>query len=443
MIIVLVLLVLAHIYFCWKSLAYGCAFMIAVHMIFPPLVRIGPVSMNTAFIFILFMFCLWQRGKELRKKDFFPIYTLSIPLAILGLFASLSYFFQFKELLQFTITELLPFSLIGISIRNQNDLSLVVKSILIAFFIIGVYGIVTYFIMSNPWVIMWSEYSGYENELFVGDGSEAVRGALSSMTTGNMPGGALPWGQVCLTILIIVSCYPRIENKKIRIILIVLATCNCLLTTKRSIILPMLVPLAILLYYDVRIKQKHIFSGIGLLVVLCFVFTYNQTLHKIYESNIKTAIFFWDDKLAEKNSFGGSSKDMRLEQIVYTNNLISQNIFAGRGFGFTKVFLEKHANTTNARAFESIYLWAIANSGYIGLVFWLMFFYRCYEVNKNIDGYHKTLLMHGCYWLSILLTGIQAPLYYYMILVALFSRYMVLYPQKYPNLKVSSIKAMH
>lgn len=391
MTIVLILLVVAHIYFCWKSLAYGCAFMIATRMIFPPLIRIGPVSMNTAFIIILLFFCI-LKGANVSRKNFFPILTLSLPLAISGLFAPLNYSVQAKELLQYSITELLPFSLVCMSIRNQKDLKIIIHSLLVSFTIIGGYGIITYLIKINPWVITWGNFSGYEGELYVGDGSDAIRGALSSVATGNQQGGAIPWGQICLIVLMFVSFYPMIENKKARIIVIVLAICNCLLTTKRSVILPVLVLLAILVYYKTQVKAKYIASSIAFLLLLTLAFTYNKTLHGIYEANIKTAIFFWDDNLSDKYSIGGSSKTMRFDQIAFTNKLIEQNILIGNGFGFTKVFGEKHGNITDARAFESVYLWSIANSGYIGLILWCLFFYRSYQINRNISNNREFFL---------------------------------------------------
>lgn len=425
MVIILIFLIITHIYLCWKSLAYGCAFMIATRMIFPPLVRIGPVSMNTAFILILLFFCILKQN-NVSPKAFFPILKLSLPLAILGLFAPLDYIVQFKNLLQYSITELLPFSLICLSIQNQKDLTIIVKSFFISFIIIGGYGIVTYFIRTNPWVIIWSQFSGYAGELYIGDGHDVIRGALSSRVTGNQPDGPIPWGQICLIVLMFASLYPNIK-KRTRIILIILTACNCLLTAKRSIILPMIVLLATLMYYNIRIKTKYIFASISFLIILCCVFSFNKTLHKIYESNIKTSIFFWDDKLAEKNSIRGSSKNMRFEQAIYTNNLIEKNILTGNGFGFTTEFLKKYGTYTNAFAFESIYLWAIANSGYIGLILWCIFFYNCYKRNKNVNSNTIILMIHGCYWLSILLTNIYVSLYCYMIITALLERYRVLY----------------
>ena len=62
-----------------------------------------------------------------------------------------------------------------------------------------------------------------------------------------------------------------------------------------------------------------------LLVGLCYSFS--ETFRDFYESNIKTSIFFWNDKLAEQQGLSGSNKEMRLHQVVYVNNLIENHFF--------------------------------------------------------------------------------------------------------------------
>ena len=61
-----------------------------------------------------------------------------------------------------------------------------------------------------------------------------------------------------------------------------------------------------------------------LLVGLCYSFS--ETFRDFYESNIKTSIFFWNDKLAEQQGLSGSNKEMRLHQVVYVNNLIENHL---------------------------------------------------------------------------------------------------------------------
>lgn len=44
---------IVHIALCLKSIAYGCACMIAVKLLIPVIARVGPVSLNTFILIVL------------------------------------------------------------------------------------------------------------------------------------------------------------------------------------------------------------------------------------------------------------------------------------------------------------------------------------------------------------------------------------------------------
>ena len=104
-----------------------------------------------------------------------------------------------------------------------------------------------------------------------------------------------------------------------------------------------------------------------LLVGLCYSFS--ETFRDFYESNIKTSIFFWNDKLAEQQGLSGSNKEMRLHQVVYVNNLIENHFFMGLGYGYPEIHSQKYGNNSDALFFESLYLYAIS-----GFLFGCCFF---------------------------------------------------------------------
>lgn len=159
--------------------------------------------------------------------------------------------------------------------------------------------------------------------------------------------------------------------------------------------------------------------------------SFSETAKDFYESNIKTSIFFWDDKLAEQQDLSGSSKDMRLRQVIYTNKLIEDHFFTGMGYGYPEIHSQKYGNRSDALFFESLYLYAIASSGYIGLFVWLLFFYMNTKITKySFTNPLHNYLFHGSYVLSVFLTNISLSLSYYMILSALIAR------DRYANPKV-------
>ena len=56
---------------------------------------------------------------------------------------------------------------------------------------------------------------------------------------------------------------------------------------------------------------------------------------------------------------------MRTTQAKYVNKLIENNEIFGLGYGYTAKHIERYGGNTDALFFESLYLWAIANSGYL------------------------------------------------------------------------------
>lgn len=427
--ILVILIILVHIFFCFKSLAYGCAFFIAVKMIIPTPTRIGGLSLYAIMMIILLFFSLlksdsWRKDKRNVKVSIFPFLSLILPISILGIFGIVDYSFQYYRLIQFTITEILPFFILIVGIKNKNDLDLCVKTLIYSYLIIGIWGGITYLMHMNLYVLVFANAFNYANEMFIGDGSEAIRGMLTSIATGNQAEGAIPWGQISLVMLTFGLFYKNINNKYVKICFVILAALNCFLSTKRSAIVPMLLLIGYILIEKGFLRRKYVIWGVSSLFVIGILFVFSPELRNIYHQNIEPSLFFWNDDLADKNEFSGSSKEMRIAQTIYVNNLISEHLFAGLGYGYPIVHNMKYQGATDALYFESLYLYVIVSSGYVGLIIWMIFFIKLikktrFACNSKFDNY----ALHGSYILSILLTNIYGSLAYYMIIMALFIKY--------------------
>ena len=57
--ILVILIILIHFCLCFKSLAYGCAFYIAVKMIIPTPTRVAGLSLYTFYVGYSYFFLLW------------------------------------------------------------------------------------------------------------------------------------------------------------------------------------------------------------------------------------------------------------------------------------------------------------------------------------------------------------------------------------------------
>ena len=395
-------IIIIHIFLCIKNLTYGCAFVLFIHQIFPAAFRIGGVSMNTALVLILTIFVVVRNFNRLfliPSKYTYPIKSFALPLLCLTIFAPLPFAMQFNAWFQFLVTEILTSIFLLLSIKTEKDFKTILYILLSSYIIIGIYGIFTYIWHMNPLYDLFNTYYG-AGISFTGDGEEQIRGGLSSFTSGNMS-GPLPWGQCSLVILMSACFLPKgYRTGWITNIVIILSIINCLLCGKRSVILPMLIVVSYYIftrYLYIRKKGKAI-------LCICFILTTFTFLQRTeYIKNIETAIFFWNDNLAEKNQIGGSSTAMRLTQFEYANDMISDNTLCGLGYNYIGYYSSRYGRHPIMLGFESIYFQVIVQSGIIGLIIWIAFFYRNYIMTNNSSMLKKdAIIMHGAYVLSLI-----------------------------------------
>jgi hypothetical protein len=363
-----------------------------------------------------------MKGLDIFKNAMFPYRILIIPIAILGLFAPLSYKLQYMGLLQFCLTEITPFCLLYLSLRNERDLDRCLKAFVFSYIVIGIYGIITYMIGTNPIFLYCSMIYTPDAQVFV-EADDAVMGALNGRATGNV-GGALPWGQSSLVACLFLALLPK-EKKNIWTRLAVLiAILNCIFCTKRSILAPILLLVAyVIVRFIMYVRKRYLLGAIFIIVVGCVTLFSNKYMNAFFEQNVKTSLMFWDDKVAQKNDIRGSSNEMRYTQFLYLHKLLGLNYLQGNGYNYNSWYTSIYQNSTPICAFESIYFQVVANSGYIGLAFWIVFFIGCYKMTKSYNAYkYDNAIFYICYLFSLVLTGIQSSFYYYMIAIAFYVR---------------------
>lgn len=429
--IIVLSLALVHIILCYKSLAYGCAMFLFIKLTIPAFSRVGPISLPMFAFVVLTAFIVLRHNdikRDLRNPDtFLPLQRLLLPLMLLTLFGSLNYFYMYKQLFRFGIESLLPFTAIMLCIKNKQDLKIITWSVMIAFSLIGVWGVITYIIKMNPYVSAFTSIYGYEGETYLGDGFSAQRGSLFGRATGNML-GALSWGGTAIILLSFVAFFPTIKNGILKHYLIILAALNCLLTTKRSSILPMIIGITYFYIIQKGVRLKHfMYCIIGLSLI---VITVNESpeLKKIYQNNIETALFFWDDNLTEKRGIYGSSMDTRVRQFECAHQLIAFCPLTGRGYGYPSIHSKRYGTLSDILFFEGFYFDAVVSSGFIGVFVWLLFFYTLWKRSKYcFDNKYDGLFYHGLYIIFSFLTGFQSTFILYMIFCGLIFKYKQLF----------------
>lgn len=398
--------------------------MLFIHQIFPSVFRFGGISMNTALILILFCFTMikyLKRQVKLSTKYIYPINRFALPLLIITIFSPLDFKWAFSGWTQFLVTEILASIILLIIINNVKDFKIILSTLLFSYVISGIYGLLTYIWHMNPIFELFNLH--YEAAIsYAGNGEEQIRGALTGAASGNTS-GPLPWGQ-CSLVILILSCFlpKNYKNGWLSNIVIILALLNCFFCGKRSVILPMII---IISYYIItryllnkkKLKKAIFTCSIILLGMLTFI------PNSGYIKNIETAIFFWNDKLAEKNNMGGSNSAMRLTQFNYANHMVASQPLCGLGYNYIAHYVDKHGKHPIMLGFESIYFQIIVESGIIGLLIWSSFLYRNYKTTIYAFPMKKdALFIHGSYLLSLILTGIQSSIFIYLIFVALMQK---------------------
>lgn len=432
LLVINILIIIVFLYACFRNLAYGGAILVSVKYLLPTINRLGNISLNTALVLIFFVFVIvslvGRKKRIIYKASFIPVLYLFIPFMLINLFSVLDYRYSYGSLIQFFITEILPYVLILCSINDEKSLSIYVRALTFSFLLIGFYSLICYFIKVNPLCILYSASYGGDVYIDFTDG-DATRGIFDSRTTGNQVGGAIPWGQISLSFLAFVILFPDLEkylknplinSHILRYLIIIVSLLNCFFTTKRSIIAPV-----IFLLFSYALSQKlytfknimKFVSGIFFAIVLI---TFVPTLNQFYESNLKTSVFFWDDSLANKRDISGSDASMRVSQASYINNLISDHLLTGLGSGYIAVHTEKYGSSSDALFFESLYFQAIAEYGYIGFFVWFIFFYKMYYATRRKKSKFYSLALNGSYFLSAMMTGIMVSFSYYLIICAMF-----------------------
>ena len=419
-----------------KNRVWAFSFYLSCRLLLPPIVRMGTISMNSVMSFMMVAYLLLNIKSLINKeyKLLFPITSFLLPLAILSIGGIMPMEAVLKNVLQTFWTEISPAIFMALIVKTSRDIKLILKTILIAYCIVGVWGVITYIMKMNIlYTFFIAQYAGnYDVHDETGDGTEVIRGALDSVTTGNLA-GPLPWGQESLLLMLFFLFIKHKEqlSKKLIFFVIILAGINIFLSGKRSCLLPMLLASSYYLWYKGIVSVKNILLSLVVCVSTYMVVSSIPQLDS-FKQNIETTLFFWDDALAEKNNVSGSNMDMRKRQFEYANMMISNHMFTGLGYDYPGYYTSLHGNHPVMLGFESICFVIIVSSGIIGLYSWFFFFRRlCLLSYKSKDDLKFIVVYHGAFLLSCILTAIQSSLWIYLILSYLYIKENILYNSEF------------
>lgn len=194
------------------------------------------------------------------------------------------------------------------------------------------------------------------------------------------------------------------------------------LTGSRSSLLPLLMVPVIYLLHSKPEKIIRYF----LVTIFCISLTFPFLPEKV-QDYAETTVFFWDDKAASKADVRGSSKEGRIEQFQLAVATVSDNPLFGKGFNYNT----KHRDDLPRGLYglESIFLSHMIDGGIIGLLVFLLYFFRLYfYLRKQChSSYDKAMVDSLCipFFISMCLTGILYSIFCFFMMFYMITLYKI------------------
>jgi hypothetical protein len=226
----------------------------------------------------------------------------------------------------------------------------------------------------NPYTSILSDYFGKED--FAEDYSDSqVR--LDFSTASKIQATMahpMTWAlMLCFSLIIFSAIYLK-TKKKILLFLIGLIGFNILISGVRTGIAALTIGF---LYYLISYKNiKLIILTLVALLVMIVVIQSNDSLSNIFSS--------FTDVSGQKSDVSGSSISMRSNQLQGAFNEIKGNEWTGKGYGWTGYYMSLYGLHPVVLAFESLIFMVLCNSGFIGVLIWILFFLMLYQLNRKI-----------------------------------------------------------
>ena len=103
---------------------------------------------------------------------------------------------------------------------------------------------------------------------------------------------------------------------------------------------------------------------------------------KSIRNMLESSLFFWDDNLRDTNNVGGSSWELRMQQLLYPFVEVKDNLLFGHGYGWCQWYLLKYELHPILYGFETIFSTSVCEFGIMGYVLYPYLFYKSYKYSK-------------------------------------------------------------
>jgi hypothetical protein len=388
--------------------------------------------------FVLFFSFLVQWKNKNKKIDYRPI----IPFLLLY---SLLFLISFLELetplnmqlniLRYSFMKVcfVPFIIWNVSKDNNSILKYIKWAIIISIIIACIYGV---FLMNlqglNPYTSLLSAYFKEQDAAKImentgGDSRLSISNARSIQSTITHK---MRWALNLCFILILNVVFFIKEKKRWYLVLLPLLLFNTLISGVRTGIATLVLVGA---YYLIRIRNiKLLFTAGILLFLLNISISSNKELTNFFSS--------FTDVKGNKSDIRGSSISLRLEQLDGCFTEIRDNIFFGKGNGWTFYYQANKGDHPTILSFESLIFVVLCNNGFIGLFIWSIFFYLLFRLNRKLISKKADIIILDIFIICYLFFAIGTGEYDYLTIFSTFYSFLVSYLFYQQNIKYISKK---
>ena len=335
-----------------------------------------------ANISLLVLFFIRQaQNKKLKDEEKFPLQSgfllIFFSYTISTLFGVQSFQSSFLGTFQIIINEYIIIYLLWRVLMTKEDVLLLVKSFVIVFFIVCIYGLFEFVTELNPVLeFEMSFFSPIEQEgKFYYKPAELALKRLGFSRIHSFFPISITFGAYCALFVsfYFYYIYTFKEKKNIADFLsIILLIIGVFISNSRSPLLCMFIGMIPILLSRIKSLlniRVIIFSAIGIVFLFQYIEPYFANLESVFNSDA-------DDEV------GGSSIEMRLIQITVAINYFLDSPIIGHGIRAINTLMGGDAEKLLGA--ESIWIWLLIERGLLGIISYLYLY-----INILMKMYHK------------------------------------------------------
>ena len=412
------ILILTIIVVAFKNFRIGYLLALCSYIMIPSMVRfqLGGIGISMVDIIPLgLLLAFWMNHKFLMRSVKYP-YRLKLYFSINVISTLILIFFssgfvplqtQLINLVKYIIQTIL-FLFLGYYAFNSLNRQTAFNILLLVSIVCGLYGILTYFLHTNPYInLLYLLYTGEEN-IYIAF-QESVRGALEGRVSGTNV-HPLGWGQMWNILLPFFIIVQKNCNRVLFYSVILIGIINIILCGSRSALVGFLAFVFLFYLFEKKIKiLKYMLVVLVSCLIFFAVFDEYRPVNQMKEYLI-TSIAFWDTEKQNDMDIKGSSTEMRLAQFNVATDIALNNL-GGEGYGY-KLYSLQHYSKYNSDLYglESFVIRELVEQGWLGLICFLWLFYLLYTYaisSINTQDKTKWFAYFSSYFLCILMTDIQ------------------------------------